>query len=315
MELKHLMYVPWTGLGLFGGFRGNRWLKNRIKVFKQFVVPSLKAQSSQNFIIWCSWRHEEKSNPQVRELMGYLWQEFGVDRVVHTFSGICFYDDKYNQVEARERLLMALHGATGALTEIIGEAKFVLMTIQPSDDCYHWQTVESLQKMFEETDLQAIGFSKGYIMNYNSGEVAEYNPKTNPPFYTIKFPRDIFIDPLKHAGYTGLKHDCGQYPAGTPLPSHEYVSDCLKYQQINERGFLVGTHGENISTYFNHPFKGEEVSKSTLADFGLEKAEPIKIRTSIRRMILRRLPFKYQRKLRYWLGEVIWQKFYEYLRS
>lgn len=314
MKQVHFLYVPWTGLGLYGGFRGNRWLKNRIKVFKQFVLPALKAQSSKNFILWCSWRREELSNPYVALFIAFMdsVKEF---QTVHTFSGVCFYDDKYNQTEARERLLMSLHGATGKLTDYIGEADYVLMSIQPSDDCYHKNMVMAVQEVFTQTDFQAVGFARGYIMNYNTGDLAEYNPKTNPPFYTIKFPRDTFIDPLKHVEYTSLKHDCGQYPKGTPLPSHEYVGDCLKYGQINERGFLVGTHGENISTYFNHPFKGQEVSKEILQDFGLDGVEPIKIRTSVRRMILKHLPFQAQRKLRYWIGERLWQRAYEFLRS
>ncbi len=305
------MYIPWTGLGLFGGFRGNRWLKNRIKVFKQFVVPALEAQTSQNFMVWMSWRPEEKNNPIVKEFMEWLDSE----RVFHTFTGVCFYDDKYDHEKARARLLEALHGAAPDLMNAIGECDSVLMTIQPSDDCYHKGMVKEVQEIFEKTNYQAVGYTKGYIMDYTTKEVAEYNPNTNPPFYTIKFPREVFVNPLKHLDYTGLKQDVNQYPKGTPLPSHEYVGYCLKYAMIDEPGFLVGTHGENISTYFNHPFKGKEVDKDTLERFGLDKVDPIVIRTSIKRQILKRLPFKYQRKLRYWIGERLWQGVYEFLRS
>lgn len=302
------MYVPWTGLGLFGGFRGNRWLRNRIKVFKQFVLPSLRAQTNQNFIIWFSWRREEKSNPIVQEFIQDMlnlypeWMPEG-PRVVNTFHGICFWDDKYPDLIARERLIMSLHGSLAELTDTIGECENVLMTIQPSDDCYHRNAVEALQTIFRETDAQAVGFKRGYMMNYTTKEVAEYNPTTNPPFFTIKFPRDIFIQPQRHADYTG------------PYKSHEYVGEKLRYSVIEERGFLVGTHGENISTVFNHPFRGEAVSPEILKDFGLYDVKPLQIRTSIKRAILRRLPFKVQRKLRYWIGERFWQSIYEFLRS
>ena len=128
---------------------------------------------------------------------------------------------------------------------------------------------------------------------------------SNPPFYTIKFPRNVFINPLEHASYTSLKHDVPNYKAGTPLPSHEWVKDCLQYGQINERGFLVGTHGENISTVWNHPYKGDKVD-DTLKDFGLENVSPLKLSFSLRRTIFSRLPHKVQRKLRYWAGEKKW---------
>ncbi len=72
LKIKHLMYVPFTGLGLYNGFRGNRWLKNRIEIFKQFVIPSLLNQTDQDFILWVSWRREEKNNPIIKEFKQYL---------------------------------------------------------------------------------------------------------------------------------------------------------------------------------------------------------------------------------------------------
>ena len=302
MVQKHLMYIPFTGLGLFGGFRGNRWLRNRIKVFKQFVAPALQAQTNQNFALWFSWRPEEKSNPIVREFMQWL----GDQRVLHTFTGICFYDDKHPQAIARTKLLESLHGCAADLMNFIGECDYVLMTIQPSDDCYHINAVEALQKMFKETDLQGIGFSKGYICDYTTKSVATYNPTTNPPFYTIKFPRDVFVNPLKHLAYTSLKYDVGQYPKGTPLPSHEYVKDCLIYKQIDHRGFLVGTHGSNISTTWQIPFKGDRCDELVLKDFGLKDIPPIILKTTVFNKLFIRSPHKVQRKIRYWAGEKKW---------
>jgi hypothetical protein len=56
------------------------------------------------------------------------------------------------------------------------------MTIQPSDDLYHVKAIDVLQNQFDKNpDIQAIGFAKGYICNYQTKELKEYNPKTNPP--------------------------------------------------------------------------------------------------------------------------------------
>lgn len=305
---KHLMYCPFTGLGLYNGFRGNRWLKNRIKIFKQFVIPSLQAQTEKNFTLWISWRPEERFNTHVKELMRWLsrWSNLNV---IHTFSGVCFYDDKYPPKQAQERLLTAIHGAMSELIDATEGEKgyeYVLMTIQPSDDCYHKNAVKGIQAVFRETKLQAFGYEKGYIMNYQTKELAEWNPKTNPPFYTIKFPRPTFINPLEHARYTSLKKDVGPHKAGTPLPSHEYVKDCLRYGTVPERGFLVGTHGENISTIFNHPYRGNSVELSISKDFGLDKVRGLSLPFSLRRKVFASLPYKAQRKLRYLAGEKKW---------
>lgn len=307
-KTKHFMYCPWTGLGLYNGFRGNRWLKNRIKVFKQFVLPSLRAQTCQDFTLWCSWRPEERFNGIVRDFVQELKAESF--EVIHTYSGVCFYDDKYPLEEAKERLAKALHEASYELvnaTEGEHGYEFVLMTIQPSDDCYRRDAVAKIQEAFQKNkDVWAFGFSQGYLMDYTDGRLAHWDPKTNPPFYTLKFPRPVFIEPLKHMHHTALKVDAGPYKAGTPLPSHEYVGDCLTYEITTERGFLVGCHTGNISTGFDNPFRGDWVGPTVLQEFGLQGVPLFKVPFSVRGAIFKALPYSVKRKLRYWAGEKRW---------
>ena len=309
----HFMAVPFTGLGLFSGYRGSRWLRNRVKIFEQFVVPSLLNQVNKNFTVWVSWRPEEKNNKIVVSFIARL-SKINELKFIHTFTGCPIWDDKYKGDEARERLLNALHGAMATLINYVGETDYVYMTIQPSDDLYDKYTVQNIQAIFANTDLEAVGFKQGYICNYQTKEVCEYNPTTNPPFYTIKFPRKIFTDPFPHAQYTALKVDVGEYKVGTPCPSHEYIGDCLKYGTFDVRGFLVGCHLDNISTVFNHPFKGAPV-ENVLDKFGIEDVPPLKISYGLRKRLLRLLPFKWQRKIRYIFGERGWQKIYDWLRN
>lgn len=303
------MYVPFTGLGLYNGFRGNEWLRNRITIFCQFVIPSLRNQTNQNFIIWVSWRREERNNPYVLQFKDLLEATFGEKRVAFTFAGVCFYDDKYPDEVARDRLINSIHGSLPDLFDFIGECDYVLMTIQPSDDLYHKNAVESIQTILQNPFYDAVGFQKGYICNYNTKEVSEYNPTTNPPFYTVKFPKDIFIDPLSHANFTALKKDSGKYKAGTPLPSHEYVGDCLRYALVGDlRGFLVGCHGQNISTNFNIPYKGDVVDQLILSEFGVYDVLPLQLKIGLLKKIILKLPYRVQRKIRYITHE--WKLFH-----
>lgn len=297
------MYVPFTGLGLYNGYRGKRWLKNRIKIFKHFVVPSLENQTDKDFVIWVSWRYEDLLNNEVIDLEKYLKSKF--NKVVFTYSGVCFWDDKYSDVEARDRLLKAINGANGKLANIIGDCDNVIMTIQPSDDVYSINLVEKVKSIFKETDYNAVSFTCGYVMDYLTLRLAEWNPKTNPPFFSILFKKDIFLNPLSHIEYTG------------PYKSHEYVGEKLKLLSIPDRQFIVGTHGENISTIFNHPFKGTEFPnfQEKLDNFGLYDCVPIVINSSIRKKIMRKLPYGWQRKIRYIFGEKFYNKFYEWIRS
>lgn len=293
--------MPLLGLGLYGGHRGNRWLKNRIKIFKQFVVPSLLNQTSQNFVLWVSVRYVDKSDSIIQEFAEYL--STLPFKTVVTYSGVCFWDDKYDDAKARDRLIHALHGSLQSLINVIGDSEHVLMTIQPSDDCYERTMVEGMQRAaVAYPDAQAFAYRRGYVMDYTTLKLAEWNPKTNPPFYTIKFPRKTFIEPLEHVAYAGIK-------------SHEYLPEKLVTRELVNRGFLVGTHGENISTVFNHPFRGLDVPQPVLAQFGLAEVKPLIISTSLRKMLMRKLPHGWQRKLRYWLGERSYARFYDFIRS
>ena len=243
-KVTHFLYCPLTGLGLYGGHRGSGWLKNRIKIFKQFVLPSLLAQTSKNFVLWVSVRYEDHYDNDIENFRQFL-ESITDFKTVFTYSGVCFWDDKFPDDEAHTRLIDAIHGSMGELFNVIGESESVLMTIQPSDDCYHKDMVNDVQEIFKNTDYQVIAYQRGYVMDYLTLNMKEWNPKTNPPFYTIKFSRETFTDPLKHIEYTG------------PYKSHEYVGEKLKLFPIYERGFLVGTHGDNISTVFDHPYAQE----------------------------------------------------------
>ena len=294
MKYKHLLYCPWTGLGLYNGFRGDGWLRNRVQIFKQFVIPSIQNQTVNGLTLWCSWRTEEKYNPIVKELIEYLdgIEEFDS---IHTFHGVCFWDDKYSDETARDRLLTSLHRSLAELTDVVGDTDEVLMTIQPSDDMYSRHAMEKVQESLRGDGVQATGFKHGYVMDLKEKEIAEWNPETNPPFFTIKFPRAVFLDPLKHFDYTG------------PYKSHEFVGDKLEYVSIADmRGFMVGTHGENISTVFDHPFKGGAVSQEELKDFGIASIPLLKLKMSLRRVLFNKLPYRVKRKLRFLAGEKKW---------
>lgn len=300
--MKHLMYTPFTGLGLYGGYRGKRWLRNRIHIFKQFVIPSLQAQTNKDFTLWISWQNEDMNTETVLELADWLSSNTNL-RFIFTYSGVCFWDDKYAPEIAQKRLAEAIHGAVPYLSAEIGQDEDVLVTIQPSDDCYSIDTVERIHELFKKYDwAQAVAYKRGYVMDYMSRKIAEWNPTTNPPFYTIKFKSKVFLNPFSHIEYAGIE-------------SHEFLPTKLQTIEMPERGFLVGTHGENISTIFEHPFRGTEVFVTVLRQFGLDNVPALKLPVSIRKKFMRMLPHNWQRKLRYILGERFVAKIYEILRS
>lgn len=287
--MTHFLYVPFTGLGAYGGFRGNKWLSDRIRVFKSFVIPSLLNQTKKEFILWLSFRPEEKENPIVKELQSSLAGIRGLTSVF-TFHGLCFYDDKLPKEQAKAKLIRNLGATLPELAPYVNGG-WVYMTIQPSDDMYCSAAVSEIQSVIPGE--RCTGWRKGFIMNYATKEVAEYNPETLPPFTTIIFPKEKFLEPWAHFNYTG------------PYESHEFVKDYLPYIELEGRGFCVGTHGQNISTTFIHPYKGREIlgaeKESIWLDYGCWDADPVIIHVRMRlwgRIILNLLPRPLQEKIR-----------------
>ena len=98
----HFVQIPFTGLGLQNGYRGDEWLKYRIEIFKNYTLKSLLNQTEKNFVTWLCFREEERKNLQVVELYAYL-TSLNIP-VIFTFGGIVFWDDKYPNDNLLERL-------------------------------------------------------------------------------------------------------------------------------------------------------------------------------------------------------------------
>ena len=289
-EILHLMYVPMTGLGLHDGYRGDDWFKYRIELFKNYTLKSLLNQTNKNFVIWMSFRPEEEDNPITKRFADFMAK---MDLAcVFTFGGLCFWDDKYPDSIAGKRLKDNLEISMKELREKLGGImlgkKFVYETIQPSDDLYHKDAVEEIKKKEIIFDKQAMIFKNGYMHNTENRRVAEYNPTTNPPFYTLIYPVNTFFNPEKHIEYMrGFK-------------SHEDILKLFDCIQLPDNKYCVVVHKKNISTNWQHPFRGKiysiEEGAIIMRRFGLEigemttiKAKALDIKILTKRLIKRYL--------------------------
>lgn len=108
-----------------------------------------------------------------------------------------------------------------------------------------------------------------------------------------------------------------KYKKGIAYPSHEYIKDVFgeNFHLFEERGFIVGTHSENISTAYNIPFKGRKLTNeetgNVLRKVGILEAPCLKLGGFWKR-IYRRLPHWLRRKIRYYFGEKLMVKIYDY---
>ncbi|MEK6828657.1 MAG: hypothetical protein AABY15_00900 [Nanoarchaeota archaeon] len=275
------------------------------------------AQRSRDFYIWISWRPEDRENPLIHDFCKELSRVRGLS-FIHTFAGLCFWDDKYADNEAGVRLKTHLSQTLPDLAPLVETSDYVLMTIQPSDDMYVPRSVEKIQNAAKVLLKQpwkkyVIGYKQGYIMNYGTKEIAEYSTvgwktdeistyhtNTVPPFFTIIFPKEEFLNVEKHYKYTG------------PYKSHEDITDYFEFYDLGGRGFVVGTHGANISTVFHHRYKGKMIEKGEkdllFMQMGIYFSDPYYIQEGVRlytRKLFNKIPF--QETLKKWYHKLPYQ--------
>ena len=232
---KIICSIPFTGLGLFDGYRGDDWFKYRIELFHKYTLKSLLNQTDKNFIIWLQFRKEEKNNPLIKTI-----------KISHkhimTFGGITIWDDKKENEE--EGLLNRLKDTLPKLKEIVGKEDVKLINVA-SDDMYSSEVVESINKeKFEEGT--ALTHRNGFVYSHDTDRLAEWKPETNPPFYCLMYKNKTFLDPQKHFNFI------------KPARSHEYFARVFKEKRMPDWRYCVLTHSGNISTIFEHPFTGAE---------------------------------------------------------
>lgn len=291
-NFAHLVYVPFTGVGVGNASRQPNWYAERIEIFKNFTLKSLQNQTNQNFILWLSFRPEEETNPLTAELADYLKAQ-DVNYVL-TFDGLMYWDDKftsgvYNRLKNCARIVRScwrnrawsnlwsstkelwegknetlptrLHASLSLLSRYFSQTNWIYLTRLDSDDMLEQSVIEQIQ--IHPQFPGAIVMEKGYIYNKDTQELAEYSPKTNPPFHTILFPSPIFFTPYEHM----------KYMAG--FKSHEDIPKVFEISSLGNGNYCVLTHNpkNHISTTFDHPYRGQTITEPMrhllLKSFGL----------------------------------------------
>lgn len=230
-----ILHIPFTGLGKFNGYRGDEWFERRIELFHKYTLKSLLQQTEQDFLIWCSFRPEEKNNPLIKTIKIQ-------HKHIFTFGGIPIWDDtKENEEQGLlERLKLTLPE--------VGKEDIKLVNIA-SDDMYSEEVIASIKEQPFEEGI-TLTHRLGYVYGIDD-RLAEWNPTTHPPFHTIMYSNDTFTDPKKHFDF--IKR----------YKSHETIPKIFKEIRMPDRRYCVLVHNANISTIFDHPFKGQEIYSET----------------------------------------------------
>lgn len=276
MKFIHILLCPMTGVGIDAQSSNIEWRLRRREIFKQYTWHSLLNQTKQNFLIWLTWSsksHAFRRYPshtlQTFDSLPYWDDKFGgtlweralniarlirAGRLLH-IPKVLFYDKNGTLGKRVERSLAVLQ-------PYLGGADWIYLTRLDSDDMLRADAIEQIQSV--EPFEGAICMSDGYVLNRKTRELREWNPTTNPPFFTIIFKRDTFCDTKKYLQYWG------------DFKSHEDIPKIFKTITLCERLYCVtvGHSKEHISTTWTHPFTGREIGeaerkKEILRSFGL----------------------------------------------
>lgn len=260
MIKTHIIYIPFTGVGT-NKVLSPEWLADRIEIFKSYTLKSLLNQTNREFFLWLTFRPDEKDNPLVDELAEYMSHIEGL-RFQFTFDGLMYHDDR--NPEQNEILLERMEKSLAVLLGLGVDGDWFYLTRIDSDDMFHRDVVQLIQD--QEPFEGALTLQLGYVYNKDTGEVAEWNPLTNPPFHTVMMQRETFYDPIRHRLAFGL------------FTSHEDIAQ-LKHKVLwrnknrRDRLYMVLTHNPSmhISTTWDHEFKGKaiETPYTTISEFGI----------------------------------------------
>lgn len=263
MISQHYIYIPFTGVGL-KQYGGDEWFTKRIEIFKNFTFKSLFNQSVRDFVLWISFRPEEEENSLTKELELYIRSK-GVE-CVFTFDSLMYHDDRF--VQQNETLKTRLTKSLRILENISKKSPDhytegqILVTRIDSDDMLRHDAVLKIRESANEYKCGSVLLWRGLIYNAETEELAEWLPRTNPPFHSIVFDKNEFFDADLHLGI----FDRWKSHEDTPI----FVTPSVIVPFDNLYCVVVHNPQNHISTSWNHSFRGDIVDDPKLLNsFGI----------------------------------------------
>ncbi len=253
-EIIHIINTTMTGRGTPRlQEETDEWIIKRIDLFKRYTLASLRNQTNKNFLHWICFRNRHPAWDALEEYLKSIDYNF-----VFTFDGQCHWDDRASNDTLEQKNISSLK----VLEPYIQNKKWVYYTLLDSDDMLMKDAVNLIQQQ-EPGEGKSLIFQKGYAINYFTKELADWFC-VSPPFYTIIYPTEVFLDAKKKM----------EYEVG--LHSHEDAIDTFNAVIMPENKYSYLIHDINKSTDWNHSFRGKiytdrDFRKQIFKDLGIWK--------------------------------------------
>lgn len=280
-KVKHIIYIPFSGVGLFDDPKDDTWLKYRIEIFKEFTLKSIINQSKPIDLLWLGF-DGRYNNPLIKNLLESIKIP-----VISTHTGLIYTDDKFifrnkstdlyestwkyawrmfgralkkrklyiftrflkNLYLKNRSLSSRLDDTLKIIVDALGWFEYIYLTRLDSDDLLHRDYIKEVST-YSPTYKKALIRDKGYVYNRNSAELAEWVPKTCPQFFTLQIPRNIMLRSQSFVDYW------------KDYTTHEDVKKAFNYDTLADHKYCMLIHGNQISSIWGHPFRGKSIGNT-----------------------------------------------------
>ncbi len=190
------------------------WWQYRLKIFEYFTLTSLENQTNKDFYILMEL---QKNYPLKEELETIIKK--------HNMKSLVFMNDNFqNHID----LLKNIPEYTSA--------DYVYTTRIDTDDLFHKTVIDEVQS-HDFKWRKALVYQKGYCYDCKNKKLQHY-VMPSPPFSTLMFPKDIFIDQKKRTEYVG------------ELYGHDEVFRKFDSVVLSENKYVVLIHQDNLSSIY-----------------------------------------------------------------
>ena len=208
------------------------WNRNRLKVFVDYTLKSLKIQTNQDFMVLIKCRD--------------VMKEF----IIKEINKITSIPNNIRFVGFSKEYLMQIE-------ELITGYRYFYEVRLDSDDMYHKTFIDLLHNYNPKDRTEVLINKKGYIYDSISKKMATFG-YTSPPYYTFIYKVEDYLEGFRyklkegHGSAIFLKHEI--------LEDYNFMCIIHKYNDSSSFEYLKRFIGESI----------EDDKENILKEFGIE---------------------------------------------
>lgn len=185
MKKKIIVTIAFNTFGFTEERFTKKWIDYRMKLFMNYTVQSLKAQTNQNFLTLV--RYADETKPLIEEALS---------KYEKLPANIKFTGKEYHRI----------------VKEAIKGYDYLYLVRIDSDDMYHQTYIEQLHRYKHKKDTEVIINQNGYLYDTRTNAVAPIFYES-PQFFTLIYKTSDYINgkristPGGHSGAIKLKHE------------------------------------------------------------------------------------------------------------